>query len=59
MKESKGSELVSFLNEMISDLSLAIDENERNCAYDLARDNRNKRIAYKTVLGFIEKGGIE
>ena len=59
MKKIKESELVSFLDEMISDLSLAIDEDKRNGAYDLARDNTNKLIAYKVVRGFVEKGGIE
>lgn len=54
MKKIKESELVSFLDEMISDLSLAIDENKRNGAYDLARDNTNKLIAYKVVRGFVE-----
>lgn len=59
MGNLKELELVSFLNKMIKDLSLAIDENEKNGAYDLARDNRNKRIAYMTVLSFVRKGGIE
>lgn len=59
MSNLKESELILFLNEMIEELSLAIEECEKNKSYDLARDSRNKRIAYKIVLRFIEKGGIE
>lgn len=59
MDNQKEMKLISFLNEMIQDLYFAIKENEENRDFDLARDNRNKLTAYKVVLSFVEKGGIE
>ena len=57
MGKVKESELISFLNEKIEDLSLEIEKDEEYGYYNLARDKYIERIAYKTVLVFIEKGG--